>query len=123
MPLGRDLQQQIMSERADVKKDEHGFPEPSNEEQKETVANMLGLMGSNAVESIMSDIEKMIDRNLRSELDGYVLALSRIMRHDLAWQCIVNIFGDKNLPIPHYYFGQFGKTPGDLLKKQRQTVL
>lgn len=95
--------------------------EMNDDNQKDAIANMLGLMGANAVESIMSDITKMLDRNMRDTLDGYVLALSRIIRHDLAWKCIVHSFADANIPIPQGYYRQFDKSLDDA-QKQRTTV-
>lgn len=118
--LGRDLQRSLKSEQA-VEKDENGFGKPTQKEKKDTVASMLGLMGSIAVETIMSDIGRMLDKKLFTELDGYVLALSRIMRHDMAWQCIIHVFADKNEPVPAKYYSQFGQQSSQVTR-QRMTA-
>ena len=118
--FGRELQHSLKSEQA-VDKDPNGFSKPTSKEKKDAVASMLGLMGSIAVETIMSDISRMLDKKLFTELDGYVLALSRIMRHDMAWQCIIHVFTDKNEPIPTKYYSEFGQQSSQVTK-QRMTA-
>lgn len=115
--LGRELQRSLQSE-GTVEKDENGFEKPAS--GKQTVATMLGLMGSIAVETIMTDISGMIDKNMFKELDGYIFALSRIMRHDMAWQCIVHSFAEKNEPIPAKYYSHFKQSM--VQQKQRMTA-
>lgn len=119
--LGRELQRSLQSEQA-VEKDENGFGKPTPKVQKDTVASMLGLMGSIAVETIMSDIGQMLDKKMYHELDGYILALSRIMRHDMAWQCIVHVFADKNEPVPAKYYPQFGQNQSSQVVRHRMTA-
>lgn len=126
MSFGRNLQasiQQQKTERANVEKDETGFPKPDRKEQKDSIATMLGLMGSIAIESIMADLKRMIEKSMHKEIDGYVLALSRIMRHDLAWQCIVQSFSESNEPIPSQYYSEFGANKLNLpTKRPKMTV-
>lgn len=89
--------------------------EDLDQEQKkipsqESIAQMLGFLGSTVTEIIQSDIGKMIDRGMRKEIDGYILSLSRIMRHDLAWKCILSAFSVKNESVPTKYYTQFNDT-------------
>jgi len=105
MSIGRDLERTLSSLKEPViQKDQNGLPVTS---QQQTVVNMLGLMGSIAADTIISDIQRMLDKNLNSQLDGYIFALSRIMRHDLAWQCISEAFRGKNKLVPDKYYPHF----------------
>jgi len=81
--------------------------EKQDQPSQESISQMLGFLGSTVTEIIQSDIGRMIDKNMRKEIDGYVLSLSRIMRHDLAWQCILNAFAAKNESVPTKYHNQF----------------
>jgi len=72
-----------------------------------SISQVLGIIGSTMTEVIESDIGKMIERDLRQEIDGYVLALSRIMRHDLGWKCILNAFASKQETVPAKYKSYF----------------
>jgi len=72
-----------------------------------TISQALGILGSAMTEIIASDIGQMIERDMRKEIDGYVLALSRIMRHDLGWKCIQNAFASKQETVPAKYKSQF----------------
>jgi len=98
LKIGRELQKtaQETNQKSSVK--------------SEDVVAMIGLMGAFAMETVVTDLSRMIDKNLRKEVDGYVLALSRIMRRDFAWECIKNVFKSKNEPIPAEYYGHFGQT-------------
>ncbi len=110
-PFGRSLEQNIKD--LQQEKFEDGLPVP---DEKTSVANLIGLMGTMAVDTIVADIGHMIDKGLRKEIDGYVLALSRIMRHDFAWKCVVTAFAKKHEPTPSKYapyFGDQSQTPPD----------
>jgi len=72
-----------------------------------TISQALGILGSTMTEIITSDIGQMIERDMRKEIDGYVLALSRIMRHDLGWKCVQNAFASKQETVPSKYKPQF----------------
>ncbi len=86
-----------------------------------TITKMLGFMGNVAAEMVITDIQQLIEKKLRQQLDGYIFALSRIMRHELAWKCIITAFSDKAEPVPQKYFPYFGKTKEDVIIK-RKTV-
>ena len=104
--LGRQFQQQNQTQKSEPNA---GLTQPPADSK--SVATMLGLMGSMATEMIISDLGTMIDKKMQAQLDGYVLALSRIMRHDIAWQCVVKAFSDKKMSIPEKYGPQFGNLP------------
>ncbi len=120
-PFGRELQQTIREIEPVSDKDDSGLP-ISSQPKKETLANIIGLMGSITIEVILSDINKMLEANKRENLDGYIFGLSRLLRHDLAWQCIVDAFADRNEPVPSKYYPQFGKTRSDNKRSQGITV-
>lgn len=85
---------------------------PDKDKTKETIAanevsQMLGFIGSMAVDVVFSDLKQMIEKNKRTEIDGYVLALSRIMKHDIAFECIEHAFREKGEPMPKKYRSLF----------------
>lgn len=75
-----------------------------------TITQMLGFVGQMAVNGIQSDIELMIEKNKWRELDGYIFALSKIMKHDLAWACIEKSFANKKISVPPKYKPYFSNT-------------
>ena len=82
---------------------------------KETVAAtnislMLGYIASMGVSSIIDDLDKMIKQNKRQEVDGYILALSRIMKHSIAFDCIQKAFTKNNEVVPGKYKNIFSAT-------------
>lgn len=105
MSFGRDMQKQSQDASKDASK----------------VAAILGFIGSSAAEMVTKDIEKLLDRNMLKELDGYVLAISKIMKHEIGWQCIVEAFAQKGKSIPQDYFKQFNMEQKDIVR-QRPTV-
>lgn len=75
---------------------------PANE-----VSQMLGFIGSMAVDVVFNDLKQMIEKNKRAEIDGYVLALSRIMKHEIALECVEHAFREKGEPLPKKYNSLF----------------
>lgn len=74
------------------------------------VYQMIGLMGNIAANTIILDIDEMISLEKRKELDGYVFALSRIMRHEAAWEYITEGFSRKKETVPERYAPYFGQS-------------
>ena len=93
MSVGRDLEKQFNDPKVD----------------HNTIAAMLGIEASNMVEVIIADIAKMIEQDYRKPLEGYVLCLSRIMKHTIAWNCITEAFSQKNEKVPSKYYELFGQ--------------
>lgn len=92
--------------------------EKSKDNNKETILSSdimatLGLLGNMAQDAVVGDISNLIDAGMRKELDGYIFALSRIMKHDLAWESINKAFHCKKEPIPKKYFSYFLKDSND----------
>jgi hypothetical protein len=52
----------------------------------------------------------MLQKSMHEQLDGYVLALSRCMEHDLAWHCISQAFEQHKQPIADKYYTRFNRT-------------
>lgn len=77
--------------------------------ESESINALLNFIGNEAQKMITEDICDMIEKNMYRQLDGYVLSLSRIMKHETAWNCIIKAFANKNEPIPPCYYQQFGK--------------
>lgn len=75
--------------------------------QAAEVSSMLGFIGSMAIDSIINDVKIMIEKDRRPEIDGYVLALSRIVKHDLALNAIQSAYKDKGEQIPKKYLDLF----------------
>lgn len=74
-----------------------------------SVSQMLGFIASSALEGIVSDINNMLNNELFTELDGYVLALSRIVKHEIAWVCIKQAFEQSHQHLPKRYYSLFGQ--------------
>jgi hypothetical protein len=83
---------------------------------------MLGLMGDIAIEGVTKDMQRMIDDGLRTELNGYILALSRLMKHDTAWKCLIEAFSAKSESIPKRFYVLFGKSEDDRTQVKRMFV-
>lgn len=71
------------------------------------VSQMLGFIGSMAYEVMLNDIKGMINKNMRTELDGYVFAISRVVKHDLALKCLQQAFKEMTEPLPQKYLSLF----------------
>ena len=109
MSVSKDLREQLSNTTEDKKE----------QVDPKTIKKMLGFMGNVAAEMIVTDIHQMIEKKLRQQLDGYIFALSRIVRHELAWKCITTAFADETEPVPQKYFPYFGKTKADTVVKRR----
>ena len=73
-------------------------------------AEMLGITSAGMSEAIISDIVGMIDKGYRRNLEGYILCLSRIVKHDMAWDCITVAFAKQKESVPAKYYQLFNKT-------------
>lgn len=79
------------------------------------IKKSLGIIAFEMVDTIRSDIENVLknETNENKELtrymmNGYVLALSRILEKDVAWQCICSSYKKMNVEIPEEYYNVFG---------------
>jgi len=76
--------------------------------QEELLMSALGVVANNMEESVISDISGMIEKEDRRAIDGYVLCLSRIMKHENAWNFICKAFQSKGEAVPSKYRKAFG---------------
>lgn len=79
------------------------FPELPIPEKQVALVAAMGINAIGMVEIIVHDIKKMIDKEQRNSIDGYILCLSRIISKDIAWRCITKAFHDKSEPVPSRY--------------------
>lgn len=91
-------------------------------EQSSVICGLIGMVAEDMGEIIISDIEGMIDKEYRAALEGYVLCLSRILDHNVAWKHICNAFKNKNEKVPGKYFAQFGKKEEEPTPPKRLSV-
>ena len=75
----------------------------------EHVANSLGFIATQHKDAIIHDINQLVQKDRLRELDGYILALSRCMEHDLAWHCLSEVYQLCLRPIPDKYYLIFNK--------------
>lgn len=87
-----------------------GAPDGANPESIDagSILEHLGVIGSNAAGQIISDIELMIERKLETQLDGYVLAISRVLKSTNAAHCIETAYKSKNMSVPDKYTSHLG---------------
>lgn len=76
-------------------------------------AAMLGITSVGMVETIISDVKELLNRNQWDSLDGYILCLSRIVAKEIAWKCITESFKECKESIPQKYFKAFDKGSGE----------
>lgn len=88
-----------------------GLREQFQKPDAKIVADVLGIIKEEMQDTIVADISAMIEKNYRPALEGYVLCLSRIIRHDVGWKCITKAFSAKNEKVPQKYYAQFGQLP------------
>lgn len=79
------------------------------QELQSAVSAMLGVTASGMDDTIIKDIEMMIENGQRLSLEGYVLCLSKIVQHNKAWNLINKAFQAKNESIPAKYNTLFNK--------------
>jgi hypothetical protein len=92
-----------------IKKLREQFQKPVHDTK--IVADVLGIIKDEMQESIIADLTAMIDKSYRAALEGYIYCLSRIVRHDVGWTCIIKAFAAKNEQVPKKYYAQFGQLP------------
>ena len=112
----RPSNQELLSELRERSKKER----PKIDEQKESspairadISDLLGLTSEDMHDIVVSDIVTMIKKGYRTALEGYVLCLSRIVRHDTAWGYIVEAFRETHEKVPGKYYPQFGRNPDE----------
>lgn len=96
MSISKNLGQQLASDNK------------NDPQQKQKITEMLGFMSVLAYEGIKEDIRSFLKEGYQKELDGYVLALSRMMKHKDAWDCIYNAFKETSNHLPNRYYKLFG---------------
>jgi hypothetical protein len=74
---------------------------------KVTFANLLGIQAIRMGDTIIEDICSMVSKKQYNSLEGYVLCLSRIMAHKVAWECIMVAFEKSKTSIPPHYYKLF----------------
>jgi len=112
MSAGKDLLKQFAQENTSA----------NLNKQSNILSELLGITAINMVNTITSDISTMIDKGLTKELKGYILCLSRIMKHDIAWEYIQDSFKNCNEKIPQKYYELFGQDPSKLPKQKGMKV-
>ena len=114
MKPGQELAQQFAQENKQ---------KPDNvQKQTSALSELLGITAMNMVNTITDDIANMIQTGYTKEIEGYILCLSRIMKHDTAWECIQDGFKRTNEKIPQKYYALFGKDPDKLPKRKGMRV-
>jgi len=109
MSIGRDLEKQFQ---------QTNNPETANK----AVSELLGITAKNMGDIIVSDIAGMIEQGFREALEGYVLCLSRIIKHDTAWKHIAVAFNKHEEKVPQKYYALFGQDPDQLPQKKKFQV-
>lgn len=99
MSISKDLREQLSTE----------SKSKITPDKKQKVTEMLGFMSVIAYEGVKEDIKALLKEDYRKELEGYILALSRIMKHKDAWDCIQSAFKESNDHIPKKYYRLFGQ--------------
>lgn len=72
-------------------------------------AALLGINSLGMVETIIADISELLSRNEWKSLNGYVLALSRIISHEVAWKCITESFRQSKESVPKKFYEVFSR--------------
>ncbi len=98
MSVVRELRESVQQERSENYTD-----------TQVAVACMLGITAANMQDTIISDICNMIEQGLRVALEGYILCLSRIVSHKIAWRCITEAYIKKGESVPKKYYDLFGQ--------------
>lgn len=86
------------------------------------IAAAIGITAIGMTDTIVNDIYQMLEKEQRYSLEGYVLCLSRIISHKLAWECIHTAFRKKGEPIPKKYFPLFHEEEETSPPLQNQVV-
>lgn len=78
-------------------------------QQKEAIANLVGLVVSGFDETVISDLSTLIQQGRREGINGYVLCLSRVVRHELGWELVKKAFEQEKEKVPSKYNRLFGQ--------------
>ena len=86
-------------------------PSLKNSDQlKEMVGIVAYEITKNVTEDLISILQRLGGNNenaVLASMDGYVLALSRILEKPIAWKCISEAFRQMNISIPEKYYVVF----------------
>lgn len=105
MSIGRDLEKQFQETR-------------SKDTTSVAIAELIGITAKNMGDTIIDDISTMIQKGFREALEGYILCLSRIIKHSIAWKCIGEAFGKTGEKIPQKYYELFGQDPSKIPERK-----
>jgi hypothetical protein len=93
MFVGREIEEQIQE----------------NPKEDVNPASAIGLVLSNYHSTILNDLRTMLKKQQTNSLEGYILCLSRVLNHKLAWHLIDQAYRTVNAPIPRRYYALFGQ--------------
>lgn len=110
-PIGKELQERFAAKK-----------KADTTSSTTSLSELLGITAVNMIDTITADIVAMIEKDYRRALEGYIFCLSRIMKHDMAWQCILDAFSKTGEKVPKKYYKQFGKDPEQLTKWRGMNV-
>lgn len=108
-------------------RDQQNSPDPEppksspDEEKNRTILGMLGVE-QYMVGTISRDLKQLIKKDNRVAIDGYVLAMSRIMKHAAAWDCLVKAFTESGETVPQKFQSMFGKSESQIKMFQKMKV-
>lgn len=91
-------------------------------EVKQAIVNLVGLTLMNLDFAVHQDLCEMIEKGHREGIDGYVLCLSRVVRHELGWELLTKAFEEKGEKVPSKYQRFFGQAPNQVLSKPQWSV-
>ena len=81
---------------------------------------MVGIVKEEMNRTIREDMVTILSRktaknekNVEAAMDGYVLAISRLMETNLAWMCLLEAYHKCKQEVPHKYFKIFNVQPGE----------
>jgi hypothetical protein len=98
LSYGRQMREKIAAQK-----------EFDHKKASEHITRVLGFVANQHKEAIIHDIYTLLGKDRLRELDGYILALSRCMEHDLAWHCLSEAYQRVQKPTPDKYYKVFGK--------------
>lgn len=78
-----------------------------NKIDNQSITSAIGIYSEQITSTITSDIEQMIENDLRLQLKGYVFCLSRYISHKKALSAITQAFNNKSEPVPEEYLKLF----------------
>lgn len=86
----------------------------SEKEISQQLKEMVGIIGFEMIHTITTDVATFLKRRtdqnadkVEAALDGYMLALSRIIEKNVAWKCVEEAFSSQNVDVPTKYYDLF----------------